>query len=153
MKDCIFCKIVAGEIPSFKIWEDKKFMAILDINPNCEGQTLIISKTHRPSYLFGIAEIDYSTILLAAKKVAQILDKTLKIERTAMIFEGMGVNHSHLKLYPLHGLGKDTVGESPIKVYFKKYPGFVTSQLGPPADFDKLKKLAKKIRKFPISNK
>jgi diadenosine tetraphosphate (Ap4A) HIT family hydrolase len=148
MKDCLFCKIIAGEIPSFKIWEDKNFLAFLDINPNTKGQSLIVSKKHYPSYIFGLPENDFKKMLLATRKVAKLLDKVLNVRRSAMIFEGMGVNHAHLKVYPLHGLKKEFgAGESTKRIYFKKYAGFVTSQLGPQANFEELKKLAERIRK------
>lgn len=148
MKDCLFCKIISGEIPSFKIWEDKNFLAFLDINPNTKGQSLIVSKKHYPSYIFNLPEKDFKKMLLATRKVVKLLDKILKVKRTAMIFEGMGVNHAHLKVYPLHGLEKEFgAGESIKRVYFEKYAGFVTSQLGPQANFEELKKLAEKIRK------
>ena len=52
----IFCKIVKGEIPAFKIYEDRNFIAILDIYPNIKGQTLIISKEHRSGYAFDLGE-------------------------------------------------------------------------------------------------
>lgn len=145
--DCVFCKIVSGENPSFKIWGNKNFLAILDINPNTKGQTLLISKKHYPSYLFEIPQEHYLKMLKAAKTVVKLLDKVLKTKRTAIILEGMGVNHTHLKLYPLHGLEKEFgAGETPKRVFFKKYPGFVTSQLGNQADFEELKRLAEFIR-------
>lgn len=148
MKDCLFCKIVAGEIPSFKIWEDKDFLAFLDINPNTKGQSLVVSKKHFPSYIFKLPEKNYLMIISAAKKVALLLGESLKTKRIAMIFEGMGVNHAHLKLYPLHGLEEEFgAGEAHKRIFLEKYSGFVTSQLGPQANFEDLKKLAKKIRK------
>ena len=54
---CIFCKIAKGEIPSVKIWEDKKHIAILDINPNTEGMTLVIPKKHYESFSDGCVVI------------------------------------------------------------------------------------------------
>ena len=49
MEDCIFCKIIKGEIPSFKVYEDEKVLAFEDINPVAEGHTLLISKNHAPN--------------------------------------------------------------------------------------------------------
>ena len=59
MDNCIFCKIVKGEIPSVKIWEDKNYLAILDINPNVEGMTLVIPKKHFDSYVFEMKDKEY----------------------------------------------------------------------------------------------
>ena len=102
--DCIFCKIVKGEIPSEKIWEDKKHIAILDIFPNTKGQTLVMPKDHHTSYAFDIPDAEYTDLMLAAKTVGKLLDKKLKVTRTAMVAEGMAATHAHIKLYPLHGI-------------------------------------------------
>ncbi len=75
MLDCIFCKIVAGEIPSVKVWEDEDFIAIFDIFPNCKGQTLVISKQHFDSDVFNIDDDHYVKYLLAVKKVVALLKK------------------------------------------------------------------------------
>ncbi|MEM0201005.1 MAG: HIT family protein [Candidatus Micrarchaeaceae archaeon] len=148
MESCIFCKIISGEIPSVKIWEDYNYLAFLDINPNTEGMTILIPKKHFNSYIFDLKDIDYSEILLAAKKVGKILDKKLNVKRTALVIEGLGINHLHVKLYPLHGL-KDLFEEVVSKdiVYFEKYPGYITTQLGPKKSFEELNKIAEKIKK------
>ena len=103
MNDCIFCKIVKGEIPSYKIWEDENHIAILDIFPASKGMTLIITKKHKPSYL---VENDYVTIesmTKAMKEVAQILDEKLpESMRTTFLLEGIDVNHLHAKLIPFY---------------------------------------------------
>ncbi|HUT96252.1 MAG TPA: HIT family protein [Candidatus Paceibacterota bacterium] len=146
MEECLFCKIIKGEIPSFKIWEDDDFLAILDINPNTKGMTLVLTKEHYNSYAFEMPDEIYQKFLLAAKKVAKILEKGLGVQRVAMVMEGMGVNHAHIKLYPLHGLGEKFI-ETWVKEkeFFEKYPGYISTILGPQADPEELKKLAKKL--------
>lgn len=104
MENCIFCKIVEGKIDSAKIWEDDKFLAILDVNPNTEGMTLVLTKEHYDSYAFDMSEEAYNRFMLASRKVAKILEKGLNINRVAMVMEGMEINHAHIKLYPLHGV-------------------------------------------------
>lgn len=147
MENCIFCKIAEGKIPSFKFWEDKEFFAILDINPNTKGMALVISKKHYSSYIFEMPDSAYKKMLIAAKKVAKLLDKKLPAQRTAMVMEGMGVNHAHIKLYPLRGLDKKFEEMwAKEKVFFEKYPGYITTQLGPQADMAELKKLAEKLK-------
>jgi diadenosine tetraphosphate (Ap4A) HIT family hydrolase len=150
MIDCIFCKIVADEIPSFKIWEDKDFLAFLDINPNTKGTTILATKKHYPSYLFNhLPEKEYLKMMKAVRVVSLLLKETLKVKRTGMVFDGTGMNHAHIKLYPVHGL-KTEFGKQklePPKVFFRKTAGFITSQIGPQADFEELKKTAEKIRK------
>ena len=82
-EDCIFCKISRGDIPSYKIWEDDKFFAILDIFPNTKGMTLIIPKEHYDSYAFEMPDDVYSEFMLAAKKVGLILDDISAFEDKA----------------------------------------------------------------------
>lgn len=100
-KDCIFCKIVKGEIPCYKVWEDDEFMAFLDIYPAVEGMTLVIPKTHYDSYVFQMPDEPYTKLFNATKKVAKLLDETLGSDRCAMVMEGLDVNHVHIKLYPI----------------------------------------------------
>ena len=146
MTDCIFCKIVKGEFDSAKIWEDKEFLAILDIMPNTKGMTLILTKKHYDSYVFDMPDLAYNKFLIATKKVSKILEKGLKVKRVAMIMEGLGVNHAHIKLYPLHGL-EDKFKEiwAPEKIFFNKYEGFISTQTGNKVEMADLKKLAKEI--------
>ena len=145
MTDCIFCKIVAGEIPSFKVYEDENHSAFLDINPNTHGQTVLVTKKHYPSYAFELSEDVYVPLMRAAKMVARLLDEKLGVTRTVLVAEGMGVNHAHLKLYPLHGIEAREFGEAPKRVYFENYPGYTTTRRGPEADSGELEKLAAKI--------
>ncbi len=145
---CIFCKIAKGEIPSAKIWESEEYIAILDINPNTKGAALVMPKRHHASYVFDMASEDYAKLLNAAKQAAKVLEKGLNVQRVAMVMEGTGIDHAHIKLYPLHGVSKDASGiEAEQRAFFEKYPGYVTTLLGPQADFNELKKLAEEIRK------
>ncbi len=146
MKDCIFCKIVSGDIPCFKIWEDDNYLAFLDINPNTKGMTLVIPKDHHNSDLFTMEDKQYGDLLLASKKVSQLLKKALDVKRVAMVMEGMGVNHTHIKLYPLYGL-EDHFTEMWAEgtVYFDNYEGYISTQLGPKADINELAQLAERI--------
>jgi hypothetical protein len=77
-----------------------------------------------------------------------MLLKSLKVQRVAMVMEGMGINHAHIKLYPLHGL-KEKFKETWTHdtVFFDNYKGYISTQLGPKADFTKQKKLAEQIIK------
>ena len=130
MQDCVFCRIVAGEIPAEKIWEDEKYLAFLDVQPLCDGQTLVVAKMHQPSYVFGLTDDEMVEIYLASKKVARLLDGKLGVERCAQAMEGLGVNHAHIKLYPLTAEFKEG--------------GIV--RMGQRADDEKLKQIANKIR-------
>lgn len=143
----MFCKIVKGEIDSAKIWEDNEFLAILDTNPNTKGMTLVLTKQHYDSYAFDMPEEVYQRFMSASKKVAKILEKGLNITRIAMVMEGMGINHAHIKLYPLHGITekfKEIWAKE--KVFFDKYEGYISTKLGPKVDISELKKLAEELK-------
>jgi diadenosine tetraphosphate (Ap4A) HIT family hydrolase len=146
MENCIFCKIAKGEIPSVKVWEDDKHLAILDINPNTEGMTLVLTKEHFDSYVFDLPKKNYTELLNASKKVARILEKGLNVKRVAMVFEGQGVNHIHTKLFPMHNVNTTKFGNLTGNVYFKEYPGYITTLVGPQKSTEELNKVAEKIR-------
>jgi diadenosine tetraphosphate (Ap4A) HIT family hydrolase len=147
MTDCIFCSIAEGKSPSFKIRENDEFMAFFDLFPNTKGQTLVIPKQHYDSDLFEIDEgAFYQNYLLATKEVVEILKKGLNVQRVAMVMEGMGVDHLHIKLYPLYGLGEkwEEIWAKEEK-YFETYEGYVSTQQGPKADFEVLGALQMQI--------
>ncbi len=98
--DCVFCKIIAWDIPSVKIWENDDFLAILDAFPACVWQTLVIPKHHYDSDIFVMDTAVYSSLLLATKEVVALMKKWLQVERIGMVVEGLQVPHAHIKLYP-----------------------------------------------------
>jgi histidine triad (HIT) family protein len=147
MENCIFCKIISGEIDSARLWEDDEFLAILDINPNTKGMTVLMTKQHYPSYAFELPDNVFQKFFATARKVAKILEKGLSVKRVALVMEGMGLNHAHLKLYPLHGLsGKFEENWAKEKIFFEKYQGYLTTQLGPQVEIQNLKNLAEEIK-------
>ena len=104
MEDCIFCKIAAGEIPCFKVYEDEKVLAFEDINPISEGHTLIIPKNHAEN-LWEISPEDLTAIHLAAQKVAHAIKAALDpVGLATLQLNGKGANqvvmHYHLHLVP-----------------------------------------------------
>jgi len=149
-KECIFCKIVRGELPCHKIWEDEKHLAFLSIYPNTEGFTVLITKEHYPSYVFDLLDDVLKDFIIAAKKVAKLLDRKLEdVGRTGLIFEGFGINHVHAKLFPMHGTANMKEWKpikSNVNKFFEKYEGYISSHDYKRADDKKLAELAKKIR-------
>lgn len=149
MSDCIFCKIVNGEAPCHKIWEDEKHLAFLSIFPNTEGFSVVITKDHHESYVFDLSESVMTDLMIAAKTVAKKIDAAFSdVGRTGLLFEGFGVNHIHAKLFPMHGTKDDVWKEhaSKVDVYFESYQGYISSHDGKRADDAALAALAKKIR-------
>jgi len=107
MEDCIFCKIVQGQIPSFKVYEDDNVLAFEDINPVSEGHTLVIPKNHAEN-LFEISSQDLAAVQAASQKVARAIKQALNpIGIAALQLNGRGVNqevmHYHLHLVPRGG--------------------------------------------------
>lgn len=135
MTDCIFCRIVQGQAPSYKVFEDKEHIGILDIYPNIEGQTLVITKAHRSNYVFESDDKTLTKLILATKQVARLLEERLPVKRVHLVFEGTEVDHLHAKLYPAKDFGADKVAITNRKDRrrFQSYPGYVTTLLGPRA--------------------
>lgn len=144
--NCIFCKIVKGEIPCHKVYEDNEFLAFLDLYPNTRGMTLVIPKKHYSSDVFYMPKNDYIEFMLISQKIATLLENKLGVKRVAMVMEGMGIDHAHIKLYPLHGL-KDKFVETwaEKKVFFKKYEGYITTLIGERASDKELAELSRQI--------
>ncbi len=99
----VFSKIIAGEIPSYKIAEDSRYYAFLDINPLHEGHTLVIPK-QETDYLFDVEDELYSGLWLFAKKVSAALGKAIPCERIGVAVIGLEVPHAHIHLVPIHGI-------------------------------------------------
>lgn len=106
MENCIFCKIVKGEIPCYKVWEDENHLAFLSIHPIKDGHTLVIPKKHYP-YTFEIPEVEYTNLWLAVKKVSTLLKNSFnpKSSKIGSIVYGMDVDHSHIHLVPIDKSG------------------------------------------------
>ena len=124
-------------------------LAFLSIFPNTEGFSVVIPKRHYPSYVFDLPQEVRANLIEAAGKVAKLLDAKFEdVGRTAMIFEGFGVDHVHAKLFPMHGTRKETweQANSDVDKYFEKYEGYVSSHDYVRADDEQLAKLAKRIR-------
>ena len=99
MELTIFQKIVEGNIPSFKIYEDDKYYAFLDINPLQEGHTLVIPK-EPTDYIFDLEDKKLTGLMLVAKKVAKMLKKTFN-KRIGVAVVGFDVPHAHIHLIPI----------------------------------------------------
>ena len=99
MSDCIFCKIVAGEIPSAKVYEDEKFLAFLDINPVNFGHTLLITKEHFEN-IEKISEELTAEIFGVARKILPKIKKASGSDFVALLVVGVEVPHFHIHLIP-----------------------------------------------------
>ena len=100
----IFTKIVEGQIPSYKIYEDEKFYAFLDINPMAKGHTLVIPK-QEVDYLFDIDDVILSEMIVIAKKIAKAMQQAVACTRVGMMVIGLEVPHAHIHLIPIQKEG------------------------------------------------
>jgi len=101
MAECIFCKIVTKEIPSFVVWEDNRFLAFLDVQPVNPGHLLIIPKEHIEN-IFDMPDDLYEGIYKTAKALSAPLQSAMSSVRVGMVVEGFGVPHAHLHLVPIN---------------------------------------------------
>ena len=100
----IFTKIIKGEIPSYKIAEDDKFYAFLDIAPLAKGHTLVVPK-QEIDYIFDIEDELLSQMHIFAKKVAKAIQAAIPCEKVGMAVIGLDVRHAHIHLVPLQEVG------------------------------------------------
>src|SRR5262245_20211447 len=101
---CFFCRLIAGREKGWIVWEDADHLAFLTSTPNTPGFTVVAPKRHLPSYVLSLEDADFMGLLLASRKVGLLLDRALGTRRTALIAEGMGIDHAHVKLSPMHGI-------------------------------------------------
>lgn len=99
----IFSKIIKGEIPSYKIAENEKFFAFLDINPLVEGHTLVVPKVEVDKFL-DMPDDYLSEILLFARPIAAAIEKVIPCKRCGLSVIGLEVPHAHLHLIPLNNM-------------------------------------------------
>ena len=96
----IFSRIVKGEIPCYKIAEDERFFAFLDINPVMKGHTLVIPK-REDDYIFNLDDEEIAAMMVFAKKVAKAIEKAVPCKRIAVAVIGLEVPHAHIHLIPI----------------------------------------------------
>ncbi|MGM9784712.1 MAG: HIT family protein [Candidatus Cryptobacteroides sp.] len=97
----IFTKIAKGEIPSYKVAENDRFYAFLDINPLAEGHTLVIPKDVEDDYIFNLDPETYEGLWAFARKVAVAMKAAIPCKRIGVAVLGMEVPHTHIHLVPL----------------------------------------------------
>jgi len=99
----IFSKIVAGDIPAYKVAETTEFLAFLDINPLAEGHVLVIPKKE-VDYLFDLDDVTYTGLQIFAKIVAAGIKKVIPCNRIGVTVIGLEVPHAHIHLIPINGV-------------------------------------------------
>ena len=115
MAESIFTKIIRGEIPCYKIAEDDRFIAFLDVFPIKIGHTLVVPKA-QIDYLFDLDDRLLSDFMLFTKKVAQKMEKAISCERIGVAVIGLEVPHSHIHLVPLDSVGDIDFGQPKLQL-------------------------------------
>lgn len=111
----IFTKIINGEIPSYKIAEDDKFYAFLDISPLAGGHTLVVPK-QEIDYIFDIEDELLAQMHIFAKKVAKAIQSAIPCEKVGMAVIGLDVRHAHIHLVPLQEVGDLNFAKEKLKL-------------------------------------
>jgi len=101
MSDSVFTKIIKGEIPSHKIYEDDLVYAFLDINPTQPGHTLVVPKSE-VEFIWDLDDADYSALMAAVKKIARRVRQTLDVKYVGVKVIGEEVPHAHVHLIPFN---------------------------------------------------
>ena len=97
----IFTRIIQGEIPCYKVAEDDRYFAFLDINPLTEGHTLVVPKKET-DYLFDLDDDTLAGMVLFAKRIAKRIGEKIKCKRVAVVVLGLEVPHAHIHLIPIN---------------------------------------------------
>lgn len=127
----IFAKIAAGEIPSYKVAENDKYYAFLDINPLKEGHTLVIPRREE-DYFFDLDDIELAEIMVFAKRVAEAIKKAFPCKKVGMAVLGLEVPHAHIHLVPMQSEGDMNFANEKLKLtdeQFKEIAEKICSQL------------------------
>lgn len=96
----MFSRIIAGEIPCYKVAEDEKNFAFLDINPVNRGHVLVVPKTEN-DYIFNLSDDDYASLTMFARRVAKALEQAVECKRVGVAVIGLEVPHAHIHLIPI----------------------------------------------------
>lgn len=137
--------IVAGQIPSYKLWEDETYIAFLTPFANTIGHTVVTAKANPGANIFEIDESDYIGLMKASKIVALKLKRAFSIDKVGMVVDGTGVAHAHVQLIPLHGYTEGQRVAAAREVFNHDYQGYVTSANGPKMSDEQLDEIQKKI--------
>ncbi|NPA34642.1 MAG: HIT family protein [Chlorobi bacterium] len=111
----VFTKIVRGELPAYKVAEDDRFLAFLDINPLTKGHTLVIPK-EEIDYIFDLPEDLYRDLWLFARRVARAIEQVVECERIGIAVVGLEVPHAHIHLIPINSIADMNFAKPRVKM-------------------------------------
>ncbi|MCA0332660.1 MAG: HIT family protein [Bacteroidetes bacterium] len=109
----IFSKIIAGELPCYKVYEDDKHFCFLDIRPVVKGHTLVIPKKE-VDYIFDLNSDEYIELMMTARKIAKAMKKVIPCNRIGVAVVGLEVPHTHIHLMPINAVSDMNFKNPPI---------------------------------------
>jgi histidine triad (HIT) family protein len=116
----IFSRIISGEIPCYKIAEDKDYFAFLDINPLAKGHTLVVPRKEQ-DYLFDMDDAELADMMIFAKRIALAVGKAVPCKRVGVAVLGLEVPHAHIHLIPINDLGDINFGRPKLKLSAEEF--------------------------------
>lgn len=116
----LFTKIIKGEIPSYKVGENKEYYAFLDINPLAKGHTLVIPKREE-DYIFDLEDQELAGLMVFAKKIAKAVEAVVPCERIGVSIIGLEVPHAHVHLVPINTLHDLNFAKSRVKLSTEEF--------------------------------
>nr|XP_057934355.1 uncharacterized protein LOC131132595 isoform X1 [Doryrhamphus excisus] len=145
----LFSRIVRGEEPQWRVWEDDGHVSFLTPFPNSPGFTVLVPRRPLTSDIFRLNRNDYEGLVVAARKVSHLLEKGLGAWGVGLIFEGCEIDYAHAKLIPLLQPSscreRDDTAPSAHHQFFRLYPGYVTSEDGPEESLQSVEEAYAKI--------
>lgn len=111
----IFSRIIAGELPCYKVYEDEHYFAFLDIRPVVKGHTLVIPK-NEVDYIFDLDSEEYIGLMLVAKKIAKALKSVVSCSRIGVAVVGLEVPHTHVHLMPINAVSDMNFKNPPLSM-------------------------------------
>jgi histidine triad (HIT) family protein len=127
----IFSKIIAGEIPCYKVAENEKFLAFLDVNPLVKGHVLVVPKLEI-DYIFDMDDELLGEMFVFAKPIAKAIEKIIPCKKVGVSVIGLEVAHCHIHLCPINGIGDMNFSRPKITLSdeeFKLVAGEITSHI------------------------
>jgi len=116
----IFTKIIEGEIPCYKIAEDERFFAFLDINPMSKGHTLVVPK-QETDYIFDLDDTTLGEMIIFAKKIAKAVENAVPCKRVGLMVIGLEVPHAHIHLIPIEKEGDMNLANPRVKLTSQEF--------------------------------
>jgi histidine triad (HIT) family protein len=124
----IFSRIVAGEIPCYKVAEDENYLAFLDILPVAKGHILVIPKREEDK-LWNLQDEEYLGLMLFAKRIANKMEVVFDCKRVGMAVIGLEVPHAHIHLVPMHQLGDIDFTKERLKFTPEEYQEMINAMI------------------------